>query len=508
MKFRFQMMIIAIAATLTVPATAAAMCGCMIPVDDPGAPESETLTSDATQVVLMRDGMTTVQTMQNRYEGPPEDFAVVIPTPSLLSPEDVNTLKPGVFDSVDRATAPVLMEYWQQDPCEFSGDRDANFGAEDSANSANNTVGGGEQPPSEPTVVVEAEFTSGEYNIQIVSATEGSSLEAWLTENGYRLPDGASTYLQPYIDMGMYFFLAKVDTTKVRTVDGKSVLSPLRFVYDTEEFMLPTRLGMLNSSGRQDLVVYTLGASRYEVSNRTTVTIPTNVEVRDAVVTDFGSFYDSLYERTIDSYGDSPVVTEYAGNPWVLDNQTVSSLGLDILSERNPQYFPETLTRLHMRYEKDGIGEDLVFASAEPIQGGIDTFNDRGFPDPTQFEQGTTAGGANNFRARYFITHAWTGAVNCDDPDYDRWGGNPNEGGGAPTMISALSPNTTGSTVFQATDRPVAELVTEDVPEIDLQPEFPGKGEISSCSSGGFGVAALPGAVIFLLALLGLRRRD
>lgn len=507
MKLRLELVAAAFAASVLVPATAAAMCGCMVPIDDPGVPETETLTSDATQVVLMREGMTTIQTMQNRYDGPAEDFAVVIPTPSLLSPEDVNTLKPGVFDQIDASTAPILMEYWEQDPCEFA-DRNGGFGASEDSASGNNTV----EPNSPPTtgggVVVEAEFQAGEYLIQIVSASEGVGLETWLTENGYRLPSGASTYLQPYIDSGMYFFLAKVDATKVRTVDGKTVLSPLRFVYDTEEFVLPTRLGMLNSAGRQDLVVYTIGDSRYEVSNRTTVTIPTNVEVRDAVVTDFASFYDSIFESTIDAYGNSPVVTEFAGGPWMLDPQAMSSLGLDIMDERNPGWWPQVITRLHLRYEKDGVGEDLAFASADPIVGGQDAFGNSGFADPTQFEQGTENLGYNQFRARYFIAHEWRGPVNCSNPEYGRWGGNPETGGGAPQTVSALSPNTTGAPVFRATNRPVAELVVEDVPEIGLEPEFPGKGETATCATGGAGIAALPAGVLFFFALLGFRRRE
>ena len=39
------------------------------------------LYNDATQVVLMREGMRTVLSMQNNYQGPPEDFAMVVPVP-------------------------------------------------------------------------------------------------------------------------------------------------------------------------------------------------------------------------------------------------------------------------------------------------------------------------------------------------------------------------------------------------------------------------------------------
>ena len=50
------------------------------------------LFNDATQVVLMRDGTTTVLSMSNHYAGPPEDFAMVVPVPVILQEGDVRTL--------------------------------------------------------------------------------------------------------------------------------------------------------------------------------------------------------------------------------------------------------------------------------------------------------------------------------------------------------------------------------------------------------------------------------
>src|SRR5215470_4216002 len=75
------------------------------------------LTNNATQVVLMRDGTRTVLSMQNNYQGPPQDFAMVVPVPVVLKKENVKTLSRDVFDRVDQLTAPRLVEYWEQDPC-------------------------------------------------------------------------------------------------------------------------------------------------------------------------------------------------------------------------------------------------------------------------------------------------------------------------------------------------------------------------------------------------------
>jgi hypothetical protein len=65
----------------------------------------------------MREGTRTVLSMQNNYQGPPQDFAMVVPVPVILQEKDVKTLGKAVFDRLDQLAAPRLVEYWEQDPC-------------------------------------------------------------------------------------------------------------------------------------------------------------------------------------------------------------------------------------------------------------------------------------------------------------------------------------------------------------------------------------------------------
>ena len=92
--------------------SAAAFCGFFVSAAD-GA-----LHNDASHVVLMRSGNRTVMTMSNNYQGPPQDFAMVVPVPVVLQKEQVKTLNPDVFRHIDQLSAPRLVEYWEQDPCE------------------------------------------------------------------------------------------------------------------------------------------------------------------------------------------------------------------------------------------------------------------------------------------------------------------------------------------------------------------------------------------------------
>lgn len=281
---------------VVVPTLASAFCGFY--VNKAGGQ----LYADATRVVLMRDGKTTALTMQNNYAGPTEDFAMVVPVPQILQKENFKTLPHDVMDNIDKVTAPRLVEYWKPRRAKRGFGRIRGIGS---------TLGS-PGPATSPKVAVEAEFTVGEYNIVVLSAKEATALDTWLRKANYNIPKGAAPYFEPYIQQGMYFFVARVDVSKVTFQDGKALLSPLRFHYESDDFSLPIRLGLINARGEQDLIVYTLGENqRYEVANRKNVFIPTNIEVDESVKDNFAGFYEEVFKTAIEQEPDA-VVTEYA----------------------------------------------------------------------------------------------------------------------------------------------------------------------------------------------------
>ena len=278
---RFYAFITIVCLGILAPQSVFAFCGFYVAGGD------ASLFNNATQVVLLREGNRTVLSMQNNYEGPTEAFAMVVPVPQVLQQDNVNTLNAELFTKIDQLSAPRLVEYWERDPC----DPWVDF-MEDGA-----TAESGSEPPSNGGgVQVEAEFEVGEYDIVILSTNDGSALETWLTDNGYNIPANASTHFTPYVNDDMYFFVAKVDPERVTFEDGKAVLSPLRFHYDSPEFSLPVKLGLINSQGTQDIIVYILAQNqRYEVANATNVFIPTNIAVTEDVKDNFGPFYTALF---------------------------------------------------------------------------------------------------------------------------------------------------------------------------------------------------------------------
>ena len=303
---RLSIVLLSLVALAVAPSAAAAFCGFYV------GSAGETLYNDATQVVLMRSGTRTVLSMQQSYKGPPEDFAMVVPVPVVLQKKQVVTLPRDVFTKVDRLDAPRLVEYWEQDPCPQLGLGNYGTIGHGSGTGSGYGVGSGRGGMAKrESVRVEAKFTVGEYDIVILSATDALGLEEWLAEHKYKIPAGAAPYLKPYVESGSKFFVAKVDTAKVKMESGRAVLSPLRFHYDSESFNLPIRLGLANSAGVQDLIVHILAPSRFEVANYPNVLIPTNLVVRDEARDRFGEFYAALFDRTVEE-NKGAVVTEYA----------------------------------------------------------------------------------------------------------------------------------------------------------------------------------------------------
>jgi hypothetical protein len=432
------------------------------------------LYNNATQVVLLRDGLRTVLSMQNNYQGPPEGFAMVVPVPIVLQKENVKTLPRAVFDRIDQLSAPRLVQYWEQDPCERP--RNEMHKRSESAVAAAPPMAAAPAGAGRPLVRVEAEFAVGEYDIVILSADDSSALETWLRTNQYRIPDGAEPVLRPYVQMGLKFFVAKVDPKKVKFENGMATLSPLRFHYDDDSFRLPVRLGLLNSQGTQDLIVHILARKqRYEAANYQNITIPTNIELAKEAIPAFGQFYVALFDKTMEK-AKNTVVTEYAWSAGscdpcpgpTLQAADIATLGGDtLLSPRDtdrPTGSPQpsglspwetTLTRLHIRYTKDSLGEDLVFRAAQPIQGG----NGWGSgPDKHGFTVVPT--GQNMFQGRYIVRHRWDGDISCEDPIFDRWGGSPRNVEGAKDL--AFAPRNGVN---------LASLIAENVDSIGLRPE-------------------------------------
>lgn len=354
------------------------------------------LYNQASQVAIARNGNRTILTMANDYQGAVKDFAIVVPVPVVLEQEQVQVANPAIIERLDAFSAPRLVEYFDPDPCAPVYQR-GGFGlapapmAESSAmdQSRNQALG----------VTVESQFTVGEYDILILSARESHGLATWLTENGYRIPSGANQLLQPYIRQNMKFFVAKVNLTEYEA-SGFQSLRPLQIQFESPRFMLPIRLGMVNASSAQDLIVYILSPEgQAEVTNYRTVKIPSDAEIPLFVEDEFSDFYKAMFGKAYEREGKNVAFLEYAWDmagcdPCSAEPLTPEELrqaGVFWLTDQTPinswtRPVSVFLTRLHVRYTRDRFPEDLMFQAT----------NNRSF-----------------FQGRYILRHHFTGMSTC-----------------------------------------------------------------------------------------------
>lgn len=339
------------------------------------------LFNEASQVIMVRDGQRTVISMLNDYKGPLNEFALVVPTPTALQKGQVRVAEKLTFERLDAYSSPRLAEYHDSDPCvvRFDWGQDnyryrhlpspmpmAAPAMRSARESARDKALG---------VTVEAQYTLEEYDIVSLSATQSDGLETWLHENGYKIPKGASAALKPYINQGMKFFVAKVNL-KEQLKTGYTMLRPLQFAFESEKFMLPMRLGMLNAppDKPQDLIIYLLTKEgRVESSNYRTVKLPANVNLPHFIKPKFQDFYKAMFEREAVKEAHRVVFTEYfwdmawcdpcAANP--LSKNELRSAGVFWANGEPDRYSggaqPVVLTRMHVRYTANTFPEDLMF---------------------------------------------------------------------------------------------------------------------------------------------------
>src|SRR5262245_60016713 len=266
------------------------------------------LFNKASKVVVARKGEQTAVTMASDYQGDLNEFALVIPVPTVVGKDQIKVVESAWVDHLDAYSAPRLVEYFDPDPCQpprvysavpRSGDVAMALKSEGSRASA---LG----------VKIEARYTVGEYDILILSATQSDGLAQWLTESGYKIPAGAAPVLGSYIKQNMKFFVARVNLAEQGKL-GYQYLRPIQVNYATHKFMLPIRLGTVNANGPQDMIVLMLTEKgRVETINYRTVRIPSNLDVPIFTKSEFGNFYRAMFDHQVQKDDMRVVYLEYA----------------------------------------------------------------------------------------------------------------------------------------------------------------------------------------------------
>jgi hypothetical protein len=384
--------------------TALAFCGFYV------AKADASLYNKASQVVIAKDGDRTILTMANDYQGEMQDFALVVPVPVVLKKEQVRIGESKIVQRLDDFSAPRLVEYFDSDPCAVYDQLRLNELPRPTAQPSR-AMGGADQRQN-LGVTIEEQFTVGEYDILILSAKESDGLQTWLTENGYRIPSGADELLQPYIRQNMKFFVAKVNLKEQQNT-GSKFLRPIMMAYESPKFMLPIRLGMINASGEQDLLVYVLSPSgQAEVTNYRTVKVPSDSEIPVYVKQEFSNFYKSMFKTAHVKENRKVAFLEYAWDMSSCDpcsaeplsQEELQKAGVFWLDFPNPTTSPNLSTSF--RRVKPRENSDRVFISRFHVRYSRDKF-----PEDLMFKETTNQ---EFFQGRYVLRHAFAGEAKCE----------------------------------------------------------------------------------------------
>ena len=320
--------LLAAALILWPPAEAEAFCGFYV-----GRAGAQ-LYNHASQVVMVRDGDRTVLSLMNDYQGEPEQFALVIPVPVVLQQGQIHIGNRELFQRIDSYSAPRLVEYYDPSPCPLPmSEMRSGLGMQAAAPVSAPDDMAMRKEAKALGVTVEAQYTVGEYDIVILSATQSDGLETWLQQTGYHIPQGLGAALAPYIRQGMKFFVARVNL-KEHQRTGLSYLRPIQFAFESPKFMLPIRLGMINANGPQDLVVYVLSREgRVETTDYRTVKMPSGMDVPEFVQGEFDKFYQAAFDQQVKRDEMRTVFTEYVWNMAWCDPCAAPPLSADELRQ-------------------------------------------------------------------------------------------------------------------------------------------------------------------------------
>jgi hypothetical protein len=373
---------------LAFAAPASAFCGFYV------AKADTDLFNEASKVVFARDGDRTVITMSSDFRGDVSEFAMVVPVVDIPEREQINVANPALVEHLDAYTAPRLVEYYDENPCE--AERREKM-MRDMVASAAPEMDAMMDDAESLGVTIEAQYEVGEYDILILSAEESDGLIQWLNQNGYRIPDGAEEIVGAYLKRGMKFFVAKVNLERH---DGSAMLRPLQVAYEDEDFMLPIRLGTVNAEGKQELFIFAMTPEgRVETSNYRTVKLPSNMDVPIYVKDEFGEFYKAMFSHQVEKENGKAVFMEYAWDMAWCDPCAAEPLKPSELRELGVMWLDEDadapdqrgfgpapvdvfVTRLHLRYDARTFPEDLTFQ---------------------------VTGDRENYQGRYILRHPWRG---------------------------------------------------------------------------------------------------
>ncbi|GAA2438249.1 DUF2330 domain-containing protein [Streptomyces macrosporus] len=224
-------------------------CGGMVPADG-----TTIGVRDETSVVRW-DGRTEEIVMRLTVDGDASEAAWIMPVPDRA---DVGLGDRELFGELTAVTAPARETrryFWPR-----SGDWPLD--GEDG-------VTAGAPEGAAPEVDVVGRERLGPFDVARLAATDSGALDAWLRDNGFRLPDRLAAELEPYVERKWEYVAVRLAPEEDGAGDGAprqalgGALDPLRITFAADRPVYPMRLSRAARTP-QSLRLYVLAPHRME----------------------------------------------------------------------------------------------------------------------------------------------------------------------------------------------------------------------------------------------------
>jgi len=228
------------------------------------------------------------------YSGSAEDFAWVVPTPSV---PELFTSSDEVFTLLDDITRPrFVLAYEEVQSC----DDDRYW--YDYALSASTTSSS--PAPENGGVQVVAEEQVGPYDTVTLRARSSDELLTWLQDNDFDLPDDLSPVLDPYVAEESYFVAMRLQNDK-----SSGDIQPLGMRYPSDAISIPIQLTSIAATPDMRVEAYVLGEHRAVPESYL------HVQINEAAIDWFGGGwnYEEVITQAADEAGGHAFATDYAG---------------------------------------------------------------------------------------------------------------------------------------------------------------------------------------------------
>ncbi len=221
--------------TLCIDALPAAACGGMFCAVPAGPTPPQPVDQNAERIIFeVNDDDTITAHVQIQYMGRPENFAWVVPVPSVPDVEDGSDT---LFNVLDQQTQ-LQVQLPIQEPCDFANS-DEDSSCSPGCAAADSTAASGfdqETPAPNGPVKIYATGETDSYEFSVIGAEQTSDLIDWLQNNNYNVSDNMTPVMDVYNGNSMKFL-----ALKLRAGQDSDSIAPIKMTYEGTEPMIPIK---------------------------------------------------------------------------------------------------------------------------------------------------------------------------------------------------------------------------------------------------------------------------